>query len=257
MQTLAQRLIGLGLTEKQAKMYVASLFLGPASAQKIAEQSGINRPTTYDSLEELAKLGLISRSKNDTKTVFVASGPESLKDWLKRQAEQLQQRSQTLDELLPELQQIKRTDATDAEGAPLVRFVHGKAGVDAIWSYVMRKAKTGDQIFSMANWDEVLKTYPDFLKTNPSFRVSKKLSSRHFYYRSKQALPSDPQLLRETVRLPYPPAADVTLYEDMAVLLSYGKGKKEWTGIIIENKDIVAVLRQLFDLAWNNKSKKD
>ena len=44
---LAKKLEAVGLTEKQAKVYVAALFLGPAAVQRIAEQAEVNRATTY------------------------------------------------------------------------------------------------------------------------------------------------------------------------------------------------------------------
>ena len=37
----------LGLSEKAAKVYVATLSLGTASIQQIARKSGLKRPTTY------------------------------------------------------------------------------------------------------------------------------------------------------------------------------------------------------------------
>ena len=248
-EKLAQRLRSLGLTEKQAKVYMANLFLGPVSAQKIAEQAGINRPTAYDILEELARLGLVSRTSNDGKTVFVSAGVDGLKDWLQRQADELEQRGQELERLMPELQQVTRQGNADA---PTVRFVHGKEGIDALWSYVIRKASVGEEVLGMTNHDKTLRVYPDHLKANPTVRLSKKMSSKQFYYNSRQAVLSDERLLKETRRLREPIAADMTLYQDKAVLLSYGSGNNDWTGVLIESEDIVAVLRQLFYLAWRN-----
>jgi sugar-specific transcriptional regulator TrmB len=253
LESLIAGLRNLGLSEKQAKVYAANLFLGPASAQKIAEQAGINRPTAYDILEELARLGLVSRSSDNGRSVFVSGGVEGIQDWLQRQAEEVQQRAQRFEELAPELRQMSRGSTGEA---PAVRFVHGKEGVDAIWPYVIRKATVGEEVLSVTNHDRTLAVYPDHLQKNPTVRLSKKLSSKQFYYNSKQQVASDPAILKETKRLAEPAAADITLYQDKAVLLSYGSAADttaaDWTGIVIESKDIVAVLRQLFYLAWNN-----
>lgn len=250
---LARSLVELGLTEKQAKVYVANLFLGPTSAQKIAEQAGVNRPTTYDILEELSRVGLVSRSNDSSKTVFIPASTEALQDFMSQQAAEAERRQNKFQELLPQLQQIERV--VDTEKAPAVRFVQGKEGVDAIWAYVVRKAKPGTEILSITNHDETLKLYPDHLKTNPQIRLNKKLSSKQFYYNSKQVVPSDPKILKETIRLSHPPQADLTLYEDKAVMLSYGQAQKGWIGIIVEDKDIVDMLRQLFYMAWKKRSK--
>jgi sugar-specific transcriptional regulator TrmB len=37
----------LGLSNKEARVYVANLMLGPAGVQQIADASGIKRVTTY------------------------------------------------------------------------------------------------------------------------------------------------------------------------------------------------------------------
>ena len=52
---LYQQLKQLGLEEKQAKIYLASLELGPDTAQNIAYKASLKRPTTYVILEELIK----------------------------------------------------------------------------------------------------------------------------------------------------------------------------------------------------------
>ena len=44
---LAKILIDLGLTENEAKVYVAALSLGPATILKIAQAAAIKRTTVY------------------------------------------------------------------------------------------------------------------------------------------------------------------------------------------------------------------
>ena len=250
LQKLSQQLQAIGLSDKQSKVYVASLFLGSGSAQKIAEQADLNRPTTYDVLEELAKMGLITRSIQNTKTVFIPAGGAALERLVAQQAEAVERRRRDLATLLPQLEAIERLEAASQ---PLVRFVRGKEGVDGIFAYALRKARPGSELLCMINLDEVLKVYPDYPHYNLSARLAKKISSKQFYSSGKRTTLSGPKFLKETLRLAEPIDADITLYEDKAVLLSY---KDNWTGIIIESKDIVEMLRQLFHMAWKNKNKK-
>src|SRR4051812_25054594 len=69
----------LGLSQKEARVYLANLMLGPATVQKIADQSGIKRVTTYVILESLNNLGLVSQSTKGKKTYFVAEEPSHLR----------------------------------------------------------------------------------------------------------------------------------------------------------------------------------
>ena len=68
-------------------------------------------------------------------------------------------------------------------------------------------------------------------------------------------IPSQPQSLRETKRLKKSPHADISIYEDRAALLTY-KGEDS-IGVVIESREIVAALRQLFELAWRSDSKQN
>ena len=57
---LKEQLEKIGLAEKEAKVFLASLELGSSAAQKIAKKAEINRATTYVIIEKLMKKGLMS-----------------------------------------------------------------------------------------------------------------------------------------------------------------------------------------------------
>lgn len=73
MNDLAKKLESLGLTEKEAAVYVAALELGASPAQKIAERAKVKRGTTYLAIESLTKRGLMS-SVTKGKKVFFCGG---------------------------------------------------------------------------------------------------------------------------------------------------------------------------------------
>ena len=55
-----RELVEIGLNEKEAKVYLASLELGQSAVQGISSRSGVNRATTYFIIEGLTAKGLIS-----------------------------------------------------------------------------------------------------------------------------------------------------------------------------------------------------
>lgn len=75
---LEQELIAVGLSDKEAKVYLAALSLGEATAQQIAAKATVSRPTTYVIIESLAKQGLISSFDKGKKRYFAAARPEKL-----------------------------------------------------------------------------------------------------------------------------------------------------------------------------------
>ena len=56
---LEKELEKIGLTEKEAAVYLALLKLGPTTALKIARETGIKRPTVYTTLDALKGRGLV------------------------------------------------------------------------------------------------------------------------------------------------------------------------------------------------------
>ncbi len=248
---LAAKLQSVGFTDKQAKVYVAALFLGPSAVQKIAEQADINRATAYVILDELANMGLVSESTQGKKTVFVAEPPAAIDRYLEAQAKALSAKKDELKSLLPGLNEMSRS--TDSDDAPVVRFYKGEDGAPTAHGYFRRKAKANTVVYSMTNVDEVKKIIPDILVTNPKSRMKKKIASKVIYSFADGELPTSRTDLRETYRLPEEVEADINLYDDGVTFLSY-RGKDS-VGIIIESKDIAKALRQLFELAWKNRKK--
>jgi len=249
---LAAKLQSVGFTDKQAKVYVAALFLGPSAVQKISEQADINRATAYVILDELANMGLVSESTQGKKTVFVAEPPAAIDRYLEAQAKALSVKKDELKSLLPGLNEMSRS--TDGDEAPVVRFYKGEDGAHAIHAHYRRKAKPNSLMYGVTNIDEVHKLFPDILSENPKRRLKKKLASKLIYSFSEGEVKSDRLQLRETRKVDFPIGADINLYDNAATISTY-KGKDS-VGIVVESKEIAGVLRQLFEMAWDNQNKK-
>jgi sugar-specific transcriptional regulator TrmB len=246
---LAAKVQTLGLSEKEARVYVAALFLGPSPVQKIAQQADVNRATAYVILEQLGELGLVAQSTEGKKTVFVAEGPETLKRLFERQIAEVETRRHELEDILPELQGIQRAETNRA---PIVRFYKGQDGVANMANELHRKARPGSEGYGFVNYDEVDKINSDALKSNSQRRAKKQNSSKIIYSYHKE-VPSDPKLRRQTVKVKDPIKADISLREGIAVFSTYAG--KDTLGVVIESDEIAGALRQLYELAWNNLQK--
>jgi len=75
-EQLVDALKKLGLTEYEAKAYVAIVELGEAEAYEIARKSGVPRTRIYDILSRLENAGLIQRIKESRPAVYSAISPE-------------------------------------------------------------------------------------------------------------------------------------------------------------------------------------
>ncbi len=246
---LAAKLQTIGFTDKQAKVYVAALFLGPSPVQKIAQQADVNRATAYVILDELMEMGVISESTVGKKTVYVAEPPEAIERFLDSMQKGIQTRKEELKDLMPNLRQMERSNE---EGAPTIRFYKVDSGFDEMNDALLRKAPRGSQIYAITNADIVSEMFNvDIAATNPPKRIKKNISSKLLVYSTQRVYErKSPKLLRETKLLTKPFPSDMTLYENSALIFSYSTKKP--VGIVIEDKDIVQGLRQMFEAYWQS-----
>lgn len=96
----------LGLSDKEAKTYLASLELGSATAQEIAKKTNLKRPTVYFVINRLIQLGLMSSFEKGKKTYFTAESPERLIALAARQRRKVVALEEELQNILPQLNNL-------------------------------------------------------------------------------------------------------------------------------------------------------
>lgn len=103
---LAQELLNVGLSAKEADVYLAGLQLGYSSVQEIAERAGINRTTAYTHIRNLISRGLINAVERMGKIYYVAERPEKLKFIYEQQEQEMRRKKEVLENLMPQLDSI-------------------------------------------------------------------------------------------------------------------------------------------------------
>lgn len=235
-----------GLSDNEAKVYLAMLELGPAPVQEIAAKAAVNRPTAYVQIEALKKKHLASTQTRGKKTFFIAESPENLESLLNKEGMDLESRRAELLKVMPEL--AASFVLTDEK--PVVRYFEGKEGSEKIWQEVLRSKEK--ILRSITSVETALVTSPDALTAHPSQRVKRGIQSRLIYTGDKgPVLPTDKKVLRESKFVPakkLPITFDFTVFDDK-VCFDILKGKLG--GVIIQNKEIAQSFKNLFDFVWN------
>ncbi|MCR4311434.1 MAG: hypothetical protein NUV54_02605 [Candidatus Taylorbacteria bacterium] len=251
MTLLLQKLQDLGLSEKEAAVYVASLELGPSAVQDIAKRADVNRATTYVVIEALMKMGLMGSLEKDKKTLFVAEEPRNLKRILEKQRDRLEKRVRDVEETISELE----GRASTAGERPTVRYVEGVEGMNTILEYFVHPKY--NEVASFSRLDSVRKVIalrrPDIVGA----RKQKKINARWLYTKpeGEEADLDNKAELRDTAYVPfekYDFDGDITFFGDRVAISSF-KGKP--VGIIIEHPEIAKVLWALFNVAWDEHPK--
>src|SRR5689334_7735404 len=115
----------IGLSDKEASVYLALLQVDNASVIELANKTKIKRPTVYVILESLAKKGLVSETTIGKKTHYQAEPPERLKTFVERQKLTFEERAKRLDDMIPQIKSVQR----ESGERPVIKYLEGKAGV--------------------------------------------------------------------------------------------------------------------------------
>lgn len=243
---MIQRLIQMGLSEKEAKVYLASLE-GPSTVQEIAKKAGINRPTAYFVIEGLVGTGLLSSFHKGKKQYFSAAEPGRLADILEKEKNNLEKKNDILKKLLPELQSLHKKT-----GSPVVRYYEGKEGVTTMVREFLKAAKKNVRMVYSYDAVDRLFTKEDKEKWR-SIRLQKGVKTKVLYTRKEGAIQPSPD--GERIKIPFekfPVNCDIAIYEDKIRMASLGE---KLGGIIIEDKELAEATKAIFDLAWEAAEK--
>lgn len=246
-----QELKKLGLKDKEAAVYLASLELGPAPVQNIARKAKVVRATTYVILEDLMQKGLITNYKEGKKTLFSAQPPLQLNRLLEKQEEEIREKKEDLTHLLPELQAVIKS-STDR---PTVRFFEGKEGLHTIRQEIVMYSQPGDVLYNFTPSDYIDAIFPENTTTHYRQRVSRGLQARTIFTTNSESLKKklfakmaeDRTERRFVPPEMYPLGTGTTIFRDRIAMGTY-TGKI--SGIIIENASMADMMRRLFELAW-------
>src|ERR1044072_4566281 len=96
----------LGLTEKEAKIYLTSLRIGPASMQVLARKAKIDRGTAYHVAQTLGNKGLFGMTQAGKRPLFGVSTPAKLYSYVEDQKRQADAHFAAVQEMIDDLQAL-------------------------------------------------------------------------------------------------------------------------------------------------------
>jgi len=231
-------LINLGLTEKEASIYLACLELGSSPVSDIAKQANVNRVTTYDIIEKLIKKGYINYFTKNKVKFFDAVKPDTI-------YKITHQRTNDLKNILPDLKRLHGETPH-----PTIRYFEGLNGLKAIYEDTLRSQT---EILNYANSQEIRQFWPDYDQEYVEKRAKKKIYLRGIapldeaglkvkkenrkYFRNIRLIP----------RNKYDFSNEINIYENKVSIISFNEGL---IGMIIKSAEIAETQRTIFKMVW-------
>ena len=237
MITKEQALKEIGLSEKEIKVYLASLKLGQDTANEIAKKSSLNRVTTYDVLKALIEKGFASYVIKAGVKYFEAVDPSKFIDNLKEKQEKVKS-------ILPELESMKASLVKKPE----IETFEGLEGLKTIFSDILKESKETLFIGDPKMLDRLEFYFPHFIMQKRKQKIfSKVITTDVAFMRDykkkapKKAL--DMRFINQKI--------DMTkvLYGEKVAFLTFKEDMS--IGVLIDNKEIAETEKMLFDLLWS------
>ncbi len=256
-QQLIAQLSSLGLSEKEAKLYLTLLEVGPNPVSAVARKANITRTTAYAALESLKSRGLVSIIESKGIQQFSPVGPRKLEEFAKKEAEKADKNYQSIKLIVPDLKKL----TGDLVLAPKVKYYEGIEGIKTIYQDsidALRGLPPARRIkYSYSSAPEVGSELRDFL--NDYIETREKLgikvkgifpaNTRTEEYKAKVHLNfTDVRLLPKDIH--FKVESEISIYEDKVAVMSMKEDRMH--GLIIESPEIASTQRAIFELAWRS-----
>lgn len=231
----------LGFNQKEQNVYLALLQLEKATANQIALQSKLKRPTTYDILYRLASQGFIAETKENGKRLFVANNPENMIHIIEEQKRELKND-------LPELLSIYNTKVNK----PKVAYFDGLEGIRNLYEDTLSVLEKGDEILAYVGNYEIPEL-EQYMHDYVLRRAKKGIKARGIAENKpgiKEFTKENKEQLRVTRLInegEFNLKNEINIYANKVIIITY---KPEPFGVLIESKEIADTQRAIFEMAW-------
>ncbi|MDO8589864.1 MAG: helix-turn-helix domain-containing protein [bacterium] len=238
----------IGLSDKEAAVYVALLSFDKAQISEISQKAKVKRPTTYVILDSLAKKGLVSETNIGKKTYYLAEPPEKLGFFVERQIHLLEENKKSLDIIIPQLRGLQG----ERVGKPIVQFFDGKEGVLSSNDDTFVKKLDDEPVYMVYPLDLVKDLFTEKETTNMrEERISRGIRSKSIYTSKIIDKPSDST--GERIKIDhekYPITSDITIYGDRVKIAILGK---RLSGISVKSQEFAETLKSLIKYIFDHK----
>ena len=232
----------LGLTDKEAAVYMAILELGSSTIKPIATQSGVKRTSIYYFIENLVNLGIVEQAKIRGRYHYKALPPENL-------VSLQQHRLKELEEALPQF----RSYFNESTSKPKISYYEG---VEQLQNIMLEELKCKSTSFIWpASVAVEMVGGTDFMQKLIKRMAENKVKNRILRFPDQDleypgsvggALGPYRQLRFAPKGLSFPVAIGIFDPNKVAFMTS----KKEGFGIIIESPEVHEAMTFLFNMFW-------
>jgi sugar-specific transcriptional regulator TrmB len=233
-----------GLTESQAKGYMALIENGPLTPVELAEKTGENRTNAYAIADKLAALGLATKDEQP-KLRYKAKHPSHVEALAEKRRKVVIQNEQTVKQGLPELVNLFYMHSE----LPGTRTLQGVEGIKTVYRDTLAAKQP---IYLLRTTADVPDLGQEFLDNYRKQRASAGIHTHALTpdtpIARQNMAKEDEQMLFHRTFLPdncYTAPVEIDVYGHKAAFIAYGDTQM---ATIIDSPPIAEAMRQLLGL---------
>ncbi len=236
-----------GLTEGEAKVYLALLKLGSSTTGPIVEESGVANSFVYRILHNLIEKGLASYITKEKTKYFQAAEPERIIDYIEKRKNDLESQKEKILLSLPQLKELKKSKDESS-----VRFFEGFKGYITAWEYCYTKLQNGDEYHFWGIDPEQDEKYHAYWKRDHMKRAKLNIKAKLLFNQG-----NDPKILKNRnsyaecdaryMPIDLKSTVGIIVYKNVAGIFLQGKKP---LAIQIINNEIANSFEEYFQMLW-------
>lgn len=236
----------IGLTTRDKRVYEALLKIPRSSIRRLAETTGINRGSVYESVKDLELAGLVSRITIGKSLRFSAADPEKLHELINEKRQSLKDMQQGLAEYIDILSQY----TAHSGFKQFASFYDGDEGLANILRDVLTTCRTEKisqycAISSPRVSEYLYNNFAQFTREREKQGLFVKVLRQ-----GKPLRPLSEKALSKMLPGQYIDSHNyVLIYGSKLAIVSLDDANHT-SGIIINNRGISRLHAQLFDIVW-------
>ena len=243
---LTQTLQNLGLTEKEAKIYMALLPFSGATAYLVSQRSGLKKPTVYVVLENLVQKGFVLKMPQNKKTLYFAKPPQECISIFEEKLHEARN-------IIPQLTAMQKKSDQKVS----VSYFEGPEGVRGVYRDTLKYGREF-VAFGSENMADVLgeKWMNEFIHDRVKRNISVRAIVPQVEYYEENLLQRDKKELRTMKFInskEFPFLVEIDIYGDSKVSLI---SAKESVAAIIDSTEVHSTMKSIFELLWKKLSDK-
>lgn len=241
----------IGLTAREANVYLQMLSIGVNPASTIARSAQINRTTCYTILANLLQKGFVQKTIKHNITFFTPIKPKLILQKLKYKKHELDTKITNIVKTMDKFGKME----TENENKPSVVFFENASAIQNIMEDTLNST---EPLRAYASLGELEKILPNYFPSYYQRRTQRKIFVRSIYpateitYHHKLR---DKKEYRQSRLIPpeFDFHLDILIYDNKVAIIAL----KEKFGLLIKSTEMATAQKKIFDLIWDGTAQYD